>query len=41
MEAPYMVCPLHTQKAWEAYEAAQPPEVTNPTESNPTVTTTP
>ncbi len=41
MEAPYMVCPLHTQKAWEMYEAAQPPAVTNPVETNPTETPAP
>ncbi len=27
VEAPYIVCPVHTQEAWEAYQAA-----TNPTE---------
>ncbi len=25
VEAPYLVCPVHTQQAWEAYLAAHPP----------------
>jgi len=36
MEAPYMVCPLHTQQAWEAYAATQLPNTT----TNPSVTPT-
>jgi len=26
VDAPYVVCPIHTQKAWEEYEAAQATE---------------
>jgi membrane peptidoglycan carboxypeptidase len=31
-EAPYLVCTMHTQKAWEAYEESQKTEETEPEE---------
>ena len=36
-DAPYLICPVHTQAAWEAYEAEQAtePEETLPEESVP------
>lgn len=30
VEAPYLVCPVHTQQAWEEYLATQAPEPTEP-----------
>ena len=30
VEAPYLVCPVHTQEAWEEYQAQQPTEPTLP-----------
>ncbi len=35
VEAPYMVCPMHTQQAWEDYQAENTPEVTEPEETTP------
>ena len=38
VEAPYLVCPVHTQKAWEEYQQTVPPVVdpSNPTDpANP------
>lgn len=34
VEAPYLVCPVHTKEAWEAYQAANPPETTDPVDPN-------
>ena len=35
VEAPYLVCPVHTQKAWEEYEAANQPPVPEGTVTPP------
>ena len=35
VEAPYLVCPVHTQKAWEEYEAANQPPVPEETVTPP------
>ena len=41
-KAPYMLCPVHTQKAWEEYEASLPPETSKPTDpTGPSIPTTP
>ena len=36
VDAPYLVCPLHTEEAWKEYEASQettvPPETIDPTD---------
>ena len=36
-DAPYLICPEHSQKAWEAYQSTLPtePETTEPTETQP------
>lgn len=40
VDAPYMVCPVHTKEAWEKYQQSQKP--TDPTDStDPTEPTTP
>ena len=36
VEAPYVVCPVHTQKAWEEYQASLTPDVPGPGEDQPT-----
>ena len=39
IEAPYAVCPIHTEQAWLLYEALHPTTPTDPTA--PTAPTTP
>ena len=39
VNAPYVVCPLHTQQAWERYEALHPTEPSVPTVPETTETT--
>ena len=43
VDAPYLVCPVHTQKAWEEYQAQQATEPSEPVDPNaptdPTVST--
>lgn len=45
IDAPYLVCPVHTQEAWEQYEkeqaATKPSETTPPTEATPPAVTEP
>jgi len=35
VDAPYLVCPTHTQKAWEEYQEKNPPETTAPETEQP------
>ena len=32
IDAPYLVCPVHTKEAWESYQEAHKPEPTEPQE---------
>lgn len=38
VKAPYVVCPVHTQEAWEAYEASKAPTTTDPVPTDPAPT---
>ena len=36
VDAPYVVCPVHTKKAWEKYQKQNPPEESTPVEDDNT-----
>ena len=38
VNAPYLVCPVHTQQAWEEYVAAKAPATTDPVPTDPVQT---